>query len=276
MKKFITGNIVVFAPLLLIGDGNTPSLEGEPVNPYKSCTIQCSQNADLMSHEHKISFGFLNFGYERIQRDSVYVGTDAKFSSIYSLNRSKSDPLDYFVNGEVRLGYNFAPTKIDTIVPYAGMGFSMFSLEKRNGNLRDWNYATAGFKLSHQFGEIFEMGLNMKTYISIRQKRTAIIVKKKKAATVIATRPHDVGVVRTDFDNETPNVQLPEIEIPEFERKKISVKDTRWMMEVSLPLTWHFGSNKNWEGTLEPYYLQIPNAKRLHLIGSRISFGYRF
>jgi len=244
MKKFLLSNIVLLAPLVLLGDGHMPFPEPVPVMPPMALNMEClgvpvkiaAPKKTEIEHEHRINFGIVNLGYERIKMNCIYIGADAKLTSFYAVDHKKNDPLNYFVNGELRMGYNHVLSGEDILIPYAGIGFSVFKIEKEDGNIRDWNYATIGMKLFHRFGPIFEMGVHGKGYYSIQQKRV-------------------------DLDSS---------------KQKRSSKDTRWMVEASIPFIWHIGEMKNWEVQLEPYYLQIPNAKRLHLLGSRLSFGYRF
>jgi hypothetical protein len=255
MKNFILSNIVILLPIILVADSGfdpipsplvcptalSMSQETRPScikTPDDGCTLADLVTSILTEHEHRLNFGFLNVGYERIQQNSIYVGADIKGTFVYTLDGEKEDYIDHFFNGELRMGYNHAFTERDVLTPYAGLGFSVFKFEKKDGNLRDWNYAIIGAKYSHQFGDIFEMGAHLKTYLSIQEKRTSLIEEKKKY--------------------------------------KFNIKDSRWMMEASLPMIWHVGATKNWEIQLEPYYMQIPNGKRLHLLGSRLSFGFRF
>lgn len=265
MKKLALANIVLFLPLLLGADNGTyqpPQSAQMPDGRIVHAISEREKPFDLYQdmqpygpkknkHEHRLNFGFFNLGYERILMDSVYVGADIKGTPFYTLDGTDKHTLNHFFNGELRMGYNFGITNNDTLTSYGGIGFSVFKLEKKDGNIRDWNYATLGTKYLHQFGEIFEMGIHLKTYRSIQEKRSTIIENKKSK-------------VDLTIDNDSVFTQ------------SVSVKDTRWMLEVGIPMIWHLGETKNWEIQLEPYYMQIPNAKILHLIGSRLSFGFRF
>ncbi len=210
-------------------------------------------------YEHRINFGFLNFGYERIKPDSIYTGLDVKMISVLYSDAKKKDPLDYFVNSELRMGYNQALSQNDQIIPYLATGFSVFSLQNKIDKVKNWTYASIGVKYFHQFGAIFEMGIHIKEYVSINQKRK--VLKKTEVIVNKGVPVYDSKPTTTFMKTET---------------KLVSVKDTRWMSEIAIPFIWHLGDEKNWEIQFEPYFSQIPNAKVTTLIGSRLTCGYRF
>jgi hypothetical protein len=290
MRYFVLTNIVILLPLILIADGAAPNASFTTIKEKFSGL----QTPEKPKHEHRINFGLLNLGYERILRESFYVGADVKFTPLYSLDRKKQNSFDHFVNGELRFGFNQPIFENDLFIPYFGVGFSVFKFEKKQGNLRDWNYATIGLKAFHKFGEIFEMGLHVKTYRSIQEKRTSIIKKRKPQNTTIIiindkTKMQDkmgnkLVIKNGKLQPENSNAEVvaqqtfqePEIITEKSGSKTISFKDASWMVEIGLPLIWHLGQERNWEIQVEPYYMQIPSGKRMHLLGSRLSFGFRF
>jgi hypothetical protein len=262
MRKIILSGITICAPLLsLIADG-APA----PVAyvPPKSEDLKISENG-IPLHEHRVNFGFVNVGYERIKSDSIYTGVETKLTTVWNTTGTKSKPLDHFINWEVRLGYNHSVSDSDFFVPYLGTGFSMYSVQKLDGNVKSWSYGTAGLKYFHQFGPIFEMGIHLKGYLSINQRRSVL---KTKEFETPKESPVSAGI----------EGDVPEFDNPETEVKLVTktVKDTRWISEIGVPFIWHIGDQKNWEIQFEPYYLQIPNAKITHLIGSKLTCGYRF
>lgn len=254
MRNIVIAGIVGLSPFItLIADGNPDAVPLVPV------------------HEHRVNFGLLNLSYERIQPDSIYTAIETKFSSYLLNEKDDSKTVNHYLNGEIRLGYNYNPTAADSINGYGGVGFSAFSVENKEGKLRNWNYATLGVKYLHQFGEIFEMGLHMKGFRSISQKRYAY--EKVK-----------------ETDAEIPRIieeegSLPRIEIIKFHNENgarktnltaVKVNDSRFVMQIGVPMIWHVGANKNWEIQFEPYYMQIPNVNLTHIIGSNIGIGYRY
>jgi len=310
MKKFVLSNIVILFPLILLADNGAcqppqklPDGRPAPAASYARIKDEpsiCSGDLQPIAkepHEHRLNFGFMNLGYERIMPNSTYVGADVKLTPFYNYDADSHHTLNYFINGELRMGYNHSFTKNDQLIPYGGIGFSVFKFEKKEGKIRDWNYATAGAKYLHQFGEIFEMGLNVKAYRSIQEKRTSVVKAKKKKPHPVIINTNKVkmqdkmgnklilvnGKLQVDKDNvimqpipEVPQLPNPETVIAKLEAKTVSFKDASWMLEVGMPFIWHLGETKNWEIQLEPYYMQIPNGKRMHLLGSRLSFGFRF
>jgi hypothetical protein len=261
MKKIVFAGVLILCPILnLVADSRSESA------------------AILQSHEHKINFGLLNIGYERVKSDSLYTGVDMKVASILQTKESNKNNLDIFMNGEIRLGYNYQMALNDHVTGYGGVGFSLFSFEKQEGKLKNWNYGTLGVKYLHQFGETFEMGVHMKLCRSISQKRYLCEERKSK--------PKQSTKVVPDKD-EIDRVILQEGRLPTFQFMNenvnktyhltaVEVNDTRFLMQLGFPMIWHVGSQKNWEIQLEPYYMQIPNDDLTHIIGSNLNIGYRY
>jgi hypothetical protein len=255
MKKTLILCVMLLIPFInLIAD------EGCYIHliPNQIEDLKISQNTKK-EYEHRINFGFLNLGYERVKTDSIYTGLDVKMTSVLYSDAKKKDPLDYFVNAELRMGYNHAFSESDQIIPYLATGFSVFSLQNKVDKVKNWTYASTGIKYFHQFGPIFEMGLHIKGYISINQKRKVL-----KEVEVIVSQDTPV------YDSK------PTATFTKTESKLVSIKDTRWMSEIAIPFIWHVGDEKNWEIQFEPYFSQIPNAKITNLIGSRLTCAYRF
>jgi hypothetical protein len=192
-------------------------------------------------HEHRVNFGLLNLGYERIKSDSVYVGIDVNHNTFWN-SKGKADNtyrLDHFLNGEIRVGYNFFLSPVDSLTPYVSIGHTIYTLEKAHGNTKNLSLGSGGIKYLHRFGETFEMGIHVKGCLGFSQKR--YLLDEEKRSLVI-----------------------------------IDVDDSIWLPEFGIPMNWHVGQNKNWEIQFEPYYVQIPNIERTHVLGSRLALGYRF
>lgn len=270
MKRLLLGNIVALCPFFLIADGNCQP----PIMPDGKVAYESSYhkiNCKAKVYEHRFNFGLLNIGYERISPNSVYTGFDARMASIINTDVNKVKSIDHYANGELRLGYNHQIGDVDRVTGYGGIGFSVFSVEKEAGKLKNWNYGMVGAKYLHQFGPIFEMGLHLKGYMSISAKRYEADKPKKIKSLVIPK------VVKA-------NEALPQISTIEFVNQNgneshltaVKVNDSRWLTELGVPLIWHVGEKKNWEIMIEPYYMQIPNEKLTHIIGSRAAMGYYF
>jgi len=258
MKNVLISGVVFLIPILsLYGEAHCPICD-DVTDAKLIKDVKVIKNIEN-EYEHRVNFGFLNLGYERIKPNSVYTGLDVKMTSILYCDARKKDPMDYFVNAELRMGYNHAFNENDQIIPYLSTGFSVFSLQNKIDKVKNWTYASVGVKYLHQFGPLFEMGLHIKGYISINQKRK--VLKEIEVA---------VGRDTPVYDHK------PTVIFTKSETRLVSVKDTRWMSEIAVPFIWHLGSEKNWEIQFEPYFSQIPNAKITNLIGSRLSCGYRF
>jgi hypothetical protein len=191
--------------------------------------------------EHRVNFGLLNVGYERIKPDSVYVGVDAKLNPVWSTktNGSNEYRLDHFINAEFRVGYNKTLNALDSATLYVGMGHTIYSLEKVSGNTKYLSTGCMGIKYLHAFGDTFKMGVHLKGSLGFSHQRYQLDDKKDNLMAV-------------------------------------KVEDSAWIPEIGLPMTWIVGADRNWEIQFEPYYLQIPNLKKTHLLGSRLTLGYSF
>lgn len=260
MKKIALAGIMILSPIAgLMADGNEAQ-DGPKIIKIQPQEV-CQESSCL--HEHRLNFGFVNLGYERIKTDSIYTALDVKMASILYADQKKTKPLDYFINAELRLGYNHGLSDKDIVTGYLGTGFSVFSIENNVDKIKNWNYGTIGVKYLHQFGYTFEMGVHIKGFISISQKQKVLVPAKPPTTTrSLAATGEAIVTFANDGEEETT--------------KLVSVKDTRWMTEISMPLIWHVGETKNWEIQFEPYYSQIPNVKRTHILGSRLAFGFRF
>ena len=194
-----------------------------------------------VKHEHRVNFGLLNVGYERIKSDSVYVGGDVKLNPIWNATGSGDNEyrLDHYINAEFRIGYNHSFSLRDSVTPYFGLAHTLYSLKKIDGNTKHLSSASVGIKYLHAFGETFEMGLHIKGSIGFYHQRYQLDDEKEYLVSV-------------------------------------KTGDSVWVPEFGLPMNWHVGVQKNWEIQFEPYYMQIPNAERAHLLGSRLALGYRF
>ena len=224
--------------------------------------------------EHSFKFGLLNLGYERVKTDCIYTGVETKIASILNFeNDNKSKTLDHYINGEIRLGYNLGMSEVDVITPYGGIGFSVFSIEKAEGKLKNWNYASLGVKYMHKFGEMFEMGLHMKGSWSISQRQYQTFnskpVKKEQPTLAVQEAPGDAPAVETvKFHNEDQGTK--------DNLTSVKVNDSRFITEIGVPMVWNLGEERKWSVHFEPYYMQIPNRKLTHVLGSKLALGYRY
>ena len=269
MKVLVFSGVTLLAPFVsLCADGDLP----QKITPQTLIHLDIPKTPE---YEHRFNFGFLNLGYERIKPDSVYTGFEMKVASLWHTKDKNNVHLDHFVNGELRLGYHHTLSFQDHIIGYIGSGFSMFSVEKQIGKLKNWSYGTLGMKYMHQFGEMFELGLHVKGYLSLSQKRYEMRrvphLHNKRNLTIVRHEnapPQTIGDPTTEFHNVKNPVK--------YKTKAVSIHDTRWLCEIGMPFLWHLGDLKNWEIQFEPYYLQIPNVETTHVLGSRLTFGYRF
>ncbi len=95
MRKVILSGIVICAPLLsLFADGGPAPVA---YVPPKSQDLRISEKG-LPEHEHRVNFGFVNVGYERIKNDSIYTGVETKLTTVWNTDNSKSKPLDHCIN----------------------------------------------------------------------------------------------------------------------------------------------------------------------------------
>jgi hypothetical protein len=194
-----------------------------------------------VKHEHRINFGLVNLGYERIKSDSIYVGIDVNLNAFWNPNGKVDNTyrLDHSLNGEIRVGYNLSLSVRDSVRPYISLGHTVYSLEKAHGNTKNLSLGSGGIKYLHQFSDTFEMGIHLKGSVGFAQKR--YLLDETKDSLMV-----------------------------------VNVDNSVWVPEFGIPMNWHVGQNKNWEIQFEPYYIQIPNLDRTHIMGSRLALGYRF
>lgn len=108
------------------------------------------------AYDHRINFGFPRLGYEHIQPDAVYFGIEGW--RVYRIGHR--DFQRDIGEGEVRLGYNFLFDNRDHFTPIIGGGyFKDFKYHRRNQAI---GYGTIGFLFDHEFGSVFNLGLNLK------------------------------------------------------------------------------------------------------------------
>ena len=271
MRNIVVSGILLLGPTLgLIADDGAFIQAPPKVIPI---------NAGI---EHSFKFGLLNLGYERIKTDCVYTGVETKIASILNMEDSKNKTLDHYINGEVRIGYNLGMGDLDVITPYGGVGFSVFSIEKAEGKLKNWNYGALGVKYMHKFGEIFEMGLHIKGAMSISQKEyQTFSAPSKKEKSIKFEGTGTVGADRTMAHTGDKDIRKPATTTFDNDDGKdhltaVKVTDSRWVTEIGLPMVWHLGDEKKWEIHCEPYYAQIPNRNLTHVVGSRLALGYRY
>lgn len=264
MKSIIFTGILAISPIMTVVADGAP----EYVAPKDNHAEMQPSIPIKPIYEHRVNFGLFNLGYERIALDSIYTGFEAKIGSFLANEKNKNNVLNNYVSGEVRLGYNHSLGEVDNVAGYGGIGFSLFSIEKEQGKLRNWNYGTIGVKYLHQFGEIFEMGLHFKGHMSISQKRyvSEKIEKKPEIKKLESPEGSILPIAAIKFANQDTETNLT----------AVKVTDSRFVIQMGLPMIWHIGAQKNWEIQFEPYYMQIPNKKLAHIIGSNIAVGYRY
>jgi hypothetical protein len=106
-------------------------------------------------------------GYERIKDDALYFALLAWISPNYL---SKSDA--WLVEGEARLGYNFAFKNHTTLTPYIGGGY-LDDLKKSHRHERrflrhlkehtlEYGFGSFGLCVMHSFNDLFGLGFNAK------------------------------------------------------------------------------------------------------------------
>lgn len=116
--------------------------------------------------------------YERLKKDSIYVGIDSWACYAFS---SDNTTINTFVSNnkpigelELRLGYNFLFNQKDHFVPIIGLGifkdwnhetYQIWKIKYESENLDEIIYGTFGFLYNHDFNRLFNLGFNIKGII---------------------------------------------------------------------------------------------------------------
>ncbi|NNM43762.1 MAG: hypothetical protein HKM07_05415 [Chlamydiae bacterium] len=137
----------------------TQKIESKPKSKPKTTTL-------FAEYDNRILFGIVQFGYERIKPNDVYVGVQGWFLPIIENNNPGISEF------EVRTGYNFFFNQRDHLTPIAGVGVfkdfhkkhfhSSCLWEKHSYTKSAVVYGTVGFLYEHEFNNLFALGLNVK------------------------------------------------------------------------------------------------------------------
>ena len=110
-------------------------------------------------HNRVIIFDPAHQGYERIKPDDLYWGIEGWL--VYTENNHRH----FLVNGEARMGYNFFYNGTCHLTPFAGVGYIQ-DFAKRHHHLHTHKpgivYGTVGFLYDHEFGDVINVGVNLK------------------------------------------------------------------------------------------------------------------
>jgi hypothetical protein len=94
--------------------------------------------------------------YERIKPDALYWGLEGWL--VPTINNNG------LLDAEFRMGYNFFYNGVDHLTPFAGMGY-IENFSKHHHHKLGIAYGTVGFLYDHEFGSVFNMGINVKGLI---------------------------------------------------------------------------------------------------------------
>lgn len=198
-------------------------------------------------------YGGLRVGYDYLQPDALYAGTEiiaawgrddlhkksstSRLSSACMSCKPKSEhekKTRIWANAEQRLGYNSQSTIFPEFIatPYLGIGWHF---EGTSNDHAFWYYGAAGLKTIQKFYEYFEIGVDLKLMYGFDI--------------------HDKGFVS----------------ITTTQGKK-----TFWGFETALPLRWLIGASRAWDFEFKPYLLKLNLNSPQTIVGARLMFGYSF
>lgn len=129
-----------------------------------SSLLANEEGAKLPSFDNRIMFFE---GYERIKDDALYFAILGWISPNYL---SQSDA--WIVEGEARIGYNFAFKNRTTLTPFIGGGY-LDDIKKSHRHERrflrhlkehtlEYGFVSYGLNIAHMFNNLFGLGLNIK------------------------------------------------------------------------------------------------------------------
>ena len=195
-------------------------------------------------------YGGLRGGYDYLQPDALYAGTESvvawgrddlhKRSSKSSLSTTgcgsyksvHEHQTRLWVNVEQRLGYNSQSTVFPQFIatPYLGLGWHYEGTSHDNAH---WYFGSAGLKTIQKFYPHFALGIDLKLMYGFDI--------------------HDKGF----------------ISIATTQGRK-----TFWGFETALPLRWIFGESGRWDFEFKPYLLKLNLNSPQTILGARLMVGY--
>lgn len=152
--------------------------------------------------------------------------------------RQSHKSTEIFANAEARLGY-YLKTKNQeplSFIPYAGVGWFHIQQDHRRDFSLNWFYGALGFRSGLHFSPLFELGINFKGTRSFY------------AEARFTHNGSSYGMQESNF----------------------------WGFEVGVPVTFHFGQERNWDIELEPYLLRWNTEINFYNLGGRLLCGYKF
>ncbi len=116
----------------------------------------------IQYHNRVILFNPVHQGYERIKPNAYYVGVEGYLATV--LNKDNDN---FFVDAELRMGYNFFLNGREHITPVVGIGYLQdFSKEHHHTYHKPGIvYGAVGFLYDHEFNTIFNLGFTAKLLI---------------------------------------------------------------------------------------------------------------
>lgn len=115
----------------------------------------------IQYHNRVILFSPFHQGYERIKPNAYYVGVEGYLTiDSYGIN-------PFFVDAELRMGYNFFFNGREHITPVGGIGyFEDFRKRHHHSHHKPGIvYGSVGFLYDHEFNTIFNLGVTAKFLI---------------------------------------------------------------------------------------------------------------
>lgn len=203
-------------------------------------------------------YGGLRLGYDYLQPDAFYAGTESLFvwGRDHIHQKTSPDPLasssccrscrscqqnsayehqtHLWAAIEQRLGYNVQSTVLSQsiVTPYVGIGWHY---EKTSHEQSYWYYTAAGLKTLQRLYDDWQLGFDLKALFTFDI--------------------HDRGF----------------ISIITTQGKK-----TFWGFEAAIPIRWLIGTLGEWDFELKPYLLKLNLNSSQTILGIRAVFGYHF
>lgn len=221
---------------------------------YRSGSYRDEEGAKFKATVNGMDGG-LHLGYDDLQPDAFYIGTEGviAWGRDHIHKKTSPDPLSVvisckscqqnsvhehqtrlWVHLEQRLGYNVQSTVLTqlTVTPYLGLGWHY---EGTSYDHSYWYYTSGGLKTLQRFYENFAFGFDFKV--------------------MFAFDIHDRGF----------------ISIITTQGKK-----TFWGFETAIPLRWLMHASGKWDFELKPYLLKLNLNSPQTILGARAVFGYHF
>lgn len=208
-------------------------------------------------------------------------------STVLAINLLQADAASRMPKVELnphRLSFSFNQLGFDYIKKdaiYAGADFRISPIWNPNDkklDLKDY-FANGEVRLGHTFGMSDSdtlISYGALGYTQFHRNYADNYLKEMCYFSVGAKFLHEFGSIFELGVHVKASRILSNIYTLKYFHSGQTIETTKWSYEFGLPLIFHIGKERQWEIQLEPYYTRIRAAIGFELLGSKLTFGFRF